>query len=174
MNSRSIKALSLIGFGILLMLVTWSGWGAEKFATAGSIFGYFWPTLFVIPLGLFFHFMFFFVTKRRAAGLLIPGGILIVSGVVCQIGMLFDAFGTVWPGFPLAVAFGLFEFYIMGNRNKWLLIPICILTCVSLLFFAVFSLSAFASSSLIGIILAALLIVGGSAMLCKKPEISDF
>ncbi|UUZ95429.1 hypothetical protein LJK87_13770 [Paenibacillus sp. P25] len=60
---------------------------------AGTIFGYYWPSMFVIPLGLFFHWLFFSITGPRAAGLLIPGGILFTAGIVCQIAMLFGELG---------------------------------------------------------------------------------
>jgi hypothetical protein len=105
----------------------------------GTIFGYFWPSLFVIPLGLFFHWLYFTMTAPRAAGLLIPGGIVFTAGIVCQISMLFNSWEFMWPGFILAVAIGLFEFYWFGGRNRYLLIPINILMVLSLLFFAVFT-----------------------------------
>ncbi|MDF2725100.1 MAG: hypothetical protein K0Q59_4775 [Paenibacillus sp.] len=108
----------------------------------GSIFAYFWASMFVIPLGLFFHWLYFGMIGRKGVGLLIPGGILLVAGMVCQIAMLFDSWYFMWPGFILAPAVGLFEFYWFGSRNKWLLIPINILFVLSLLFFMIFSTGA--------------------------------
>src|SRR5690606_4996078 len=98
----------------------------------GLIFTYLWPSIFVIPVGLFFHWLYFYFLKRKAAGVLIPGGILIFAGIVCQFSMLFDAWELLWPGFIMAPAVGLFEFYWFGGRNKWLLIPIVTLTTLSL------------------------------------------
>lgn len=133
---------------------------------AGTIFGYYWPSMFVIPLGLFFHWLFFSITGPRAAGLLIPGGILFTAGIVCQIAMLFGSWGVMWPGFILAVAVGLFEFYWFGGRNRYLLIPINILTVLSLLFFSVFTLGTLFNYLVVsGPILAIALIAIGALML---------
>ncbi|CAH0119503.1 MULTISPECIES: hypothetical protein [unclassified Paenibacillus] len=136
MNSRAIVGAVLVLFGVFLFLNRGIEFGP------GTIIGYFWPSMFVLPLAIFFHWMYFSVTNRRGSGLLIPGGILFTVGVVCQISMLYDNWGSMWPGFILAPAVGLFEFYWFGNRNKWLLIPIAILSTLSILFFAVFSLGS--------------------------------
>ncbi|MBJ6360966.1 hypothetical protein ACFOQM_06585 [Paenibacillus sp. GCM10012307] len=139
--------------------------------STGSIFAYFWPTIFVIPLGLFFHWMYFSMTGRRGIGLLIPGGILFTAGVVCQIAMLTGAWGNLWPGFILAVAVGLFEFYWFGNRNKWMLIPINILTVLSVLFFTVFSMGTILSQKVLGQpMLAVVLILAGAIIMMSKKR----
>ncbi|KIL37846.1 membrane protein [Gordoniibacillus kamchatkensis] len=159
MNQKSFFGVILIAIGIILFSVK------GEALHAGSLFGYFWPSLFVLPLGVFFHWLYFSMTGRRGSGLLIPGGILLVSGIVCQLAMLFDLWGVLWPGFLLAVAAGLFEFYWFGGRNRWLLIPINILFVLSLLFFALFSLGAL-WNSLFGSrpILAIVLIAAGALL----------
>lgn len=101
----------------------------------GFIFSRFWPLFLIIP-GLIFHFSYF-TAKTPDAGLLVPGGILLVMGFTCQISMLFDVWGYMWPGFILAVAVGLFELYLFGTREKGLLIPVFILGGLSLIFFSV-------------------------------------
>ncbi|MFF2890278.1 hypothetical protein [Paenibacillus sp. NPDC057967] len=165
MKIKTIGGVLLLLLGIILLLNQGETFGP------GKIFAYFWPSLFVIPLGLFFHWLYFSVTERRASGLLIPGGVLLTAGFVCQIAMLFGNWEYMWPGFILAPAVGLFEFYWFGNRNKWLLIPINILTVLSLLFFIVFSFS-----SLFDVLLtkqpyfAILLIVGGAAILTLRKK----
>jgi len=154
----------LIVFGIFLFLK-----GDVLFHTS-SIFKYFWPTLFVIPLGVFFQWLYFFVLNRRGVGLLVPGGILLTAGIVSQIAMLLDSWGTMWPGFIFAVVVGLFQLYWFGGRNKWLLIPINILGVLSLLFFAVFSIGAF-FGSLFGsqpIIAGALIFAGLVIMFMRR------
>ncbi|MCY9516854.1 hypothetical protein [Paenibacillus apiarius] len=171
---RNAEASVFIGLGLLLVLFSWSGWGNLRLSDPGFIFGYFWPILFVIPLGILFHVMHFIFLHRRAPGLLIPGGILLVSGVVCQISMLFDAWEYMWPGFPLAVAFGLFEFYLLGIRNKWLLIPVYILGSMSLLFFAIFSFGVFTSAGAGSGTLALLLIVAGIALLYRRKSSYEY
>ncbi|RCW41487.1 hypothetical protein [Paenibacillus prosopidis] len=165
MNMRTIGGLVLLLLGAYLFLNQGEAFGP------GKIFAYFWPSLFVIPLGLFFHWLYFAMIGRKAVGVLIPGGILFTAGVVCQIAMLFNNWGYMWPGFILAVAIGLFEFYWFGNRNKWLLIPINILTVLSLLFFAVFSIGSFYSKYVLSQpIIAIVLVLAGAMMLLKKKK----
>jgi hypothetical protein len=137
MNKRTVLGPALILIGAYLFLNRGMSFGTE------SVFGLFWPTLFLIPVGLFFHWLYFFMTERKGVGLLIPGGIIFTAGITCQLAALFHSWSYMWPGFIFAVAVGLFEFYWFGKRNKWLLIPINILTVLSLLFFAVFSIGTF-------------------------------
>lgn len=166
LNKRTIIGPVLILLGAYLILNK----GGEL--DAGSIFGTFWATLFIIPLGLFFHWMYFSMTGRKGTGLLIPGGILLTVGLVCQISMLTGDWGTTWPGFILAPAVGLAEFYWFGGRNKWLLIPINILLVISLLFFSVFTVEALFNRTIMGQpFIAVALILGGLAfMLIRKKD----
>ncbi len=101
----------------------------------GFMFSTFWPLFIIIP-GLIFHYSFF-TAKTSDAGLLVPGGILLVIGLTCQLSMLFNIWEFMWPGFILSVAVGLFELYIFGTKEKGLLIPIFILGGLSLIFFAI-------------------------------------
>ncbi len=165
MNLRTIGGLVLLLLGAFMFLNQGELWGP------GKLFAYFWPTMFVIPLGLFFHWLYFVMVGRKGVGVLIPGGILLVVGIVCQISMLFNNWGYMWPGFILAVAVGLFEFYWFGNRNKWLLIPINILTVLSILFFAVFSIGSMLGKLSLGQpVIAILFIVAGAAILMRKKK----
>lgn len=100
----------------------------------------FWPLLFVIFPGLIFHYAFFSGSKRDP-GLLVPGGILLVTGLTLQLSVFTEAWDILWPLYIFAVAFGLFELYAFGNRDKGLLIPIGILGALSLIFFCSFSVS---------------------------------
>lgn len=133
MNIRAVIGAVLILLGTFVFMNRGAGF------TTGDLFAYFWPSMFVIPLGLFFHWLYFGMTGRRGVGVLVPGGILLTAGIFFQLSMLYDAWHILWPGFILAVAVGLFELYWFGGRNKWLLVPINILTVLSLLFFAIFS-----------------------------------
>lgn len=153
MQKRAVSGLFLIMLGVLLFAAR------GQAMQPGHVFAYFWPSLFVIPLGLLFHWMYFFATRRQGAGLLIPGGILLVGGIVCQISMLFDWWVYLWPGFPLAVAFGLLEFYWFGGRNRWILVPAFILGGASLMFFAVFTLGSILSFHMVGQTSAAIVLV---------------
>lgn len=164
MAKRTILAPVLILLGVYLILNQGGSLGP------GTIFANFWPTLFVIPLGLFFHWLYFSMIGR-GVGLLVPGGILLTAGVVSQIAMLFGNWGTMWPGFILAVAVGLFELYWFGGRNKWLLIPINILMVISLLFFTVMSIGSMLSSmSFIQPFVAIVLIMGGAWLILGRKR----
>lgn len=94
-----------------------------------------WPVFVLIP-GLCFNLAYF--STRRAPGLLVPGGILTTIGLL----FFFETMTNwhfaeyTWPIYPLAVAIGLFQLYIFGDRKRGLLIPIGILTIVSTMSFA--------------------------------------
>jgi hypothetical protein len=164
MAKRTILAPVLILLGVYLILNQGGSLGP------GTIFATFWPTLFVIPLGLFFHWLYFSMIGR-GIGLLVPGGILLTAGIVSQIAMLFGNWSTMWPGFILAVAVGLFELYWFGGRNKWLLIPINILTVISLLFFAVMSIGTMLNSlSFVQPFVAIVLIMGGAWIIVGRKK----
>ena len=92
-----------------------------------------WP-LVVLIVGLFFEFSYFI--NRKDAGLLVPGGILTTYGLLFLYSSIADrgAIGRLWPIYPLGVAVGLFQLYLFGGRDKGLLIPVGILTAVSLFF----------------------------------------
>ncbi|MUT66552.1 hypothetical protein [Paenibacillus sp. NEAU-GSW1] len=168
MSKKAILGPVFILFGAYLFLNEGSSFGT------GDIFAYFWPSLFVIPLGLFFHWMYFAMTGRRGVGMLVPGGVLFTAGIVCQIAMLFNNWEYMWPGFILAPAIGLFELYWFGSRNKWLLIPINILTVLSLLFFAVFSIGAFLNEvSAMRPFLAIVFVAGGALLLIVRSRKED-
>lgn len=166
MIKKAVLAPVLLLLGVYLFLNPGGSTGV------GTIFATFWPTLFVIPLGLFFHWLHFSLMNSRHKGLLIPGGILLGAGVVSQIATLFDLWAVMWPGYILAVALGLFEFYWLGSRNKWLLIPINILTVIGLLFFAVFSLDSVLHHVVFVQPLVALAVLLGGAWLLvdRKPK----
>ncbi len=90
-----------------------------------------WPLALVIP-GLLFELGYFL--RRKDAGLLVPGGILLTYGVYFYFN-IFLGWGwmsQLWPVFPLGVAFGLFQLYLFGGREKALLIPVGILGGFSL------------------------------------------
>ncbi|MFM9330512.1 hypothetical protein [Paenibacillus mesotrionivorans] len=166
MDRKALGGILLILAGVLMFA------GKGNPIDPGFVFGNFWASLFIIPLGLFFHWLYFFATGRKGTGLLIPGGTLLVAGVVCQVSMLFDIWEYTWPGFPLAVAFGLLEFYWFSGRNRWLLIPIFILTSVSVLFFAIFALGGLTSFHVMGQSAAAIVLIAAGLflMLGKKRE----
>ena len=94
-----------------------------------------WPVFVLIP-GLCFNLAYF--STRRAPGLLVPGGILTTIGLLFFFETMTNWYFAeyTWPIYPLAVAIGLFQLYIFGDRQRGLLIPIGILTIVSTMSFA--------------------------------------
>jgi hypothetical protein len=88
--------------------------------------------------------------------------------------MLFDIWSYMWPGFPLAVAFGLLEFCWFGGRNRWILVPVFILGSVSLIFFTIFTLGTIINFNFFGQTSAAIaLIVLGLAIMLNKKQKSE-
>lgn len=93
-----------------------------------------WPLVIIIP-GLILEGSFFL--HRETPGVLVPGGILTITGLnlfIC------NTFGWwlmeyLWPLFPLAVAFGLFQLYVFDGRDRTLLIPVAILGTVAVVAF---------------------------------------
>ncbi|QST01251.1 hypothetical protein IMZ31_06740 [Pontibacillus sp. ALD_SL1] len=92
-----------------------------------------WPAFILLP-AVGFHAGFFLSgQKRELAGLLVPGGILLVISLLfffeTATGFTYSAY--TWPVYLLAPAFGLFELWYFGKREKGLLIPISILTGIA-------------------------------------------
>lgn len=133
------------------------------------VLSHFWAAIFVILPGALFHYGFF-SGNRRNPGALVPGGILLVTGIALQIGSLFGGWSIIWPAFIFSVAFGLFELYYFGNRERGLLIPIGILTGLSALFFMSFSLGQLIRFSTRPYVLPILLIGIGLAVLLKNRD----
>ena len=109
-----------------------------NYVDLGYIIKRFWPILFFILPGIFFH-LSYFSGRKKDAGVLVPGGILLTLGVAFQINMIFGGWDIMWPVYIFSVAVGLFELYAFGTREKGLLIPIGILSGLSVLFFIAFS-----------------------------------
>lgn len=165
MSKGNLLGVVLIVLGLLVFSSRWDVLnGFLPSGDPGRLFGYYWATLFVLPLGLLFHFIGL-IGGKRTAGWLIPGGILVVAAVICQISMLTDGWGVLWPGFILAVAVGLLEFYLFGSRNPVLLIPVAILGGVSIVFFSM-TLSVF--SNFLQSAIAVLLVGLGVLVMFRK------
>lgn len=166
MKGRAIAGIVLILLGACLFFMQGEN------VDAGSIFAYFWPTMFVIPVGILLHWMYFGVFGRRAVGLLVPAGIVTTVGIFFQLATLTDGWDWLWPGFILAIAVGLFELYWFSGRHKALLIPINILAGLSVIFFIAFSLGNLLGKLALGQpYIAILFILAGAFLLAaRKPS----
>ncbi|KAA0546680.1 hypothetical protein FZW96_15735 [Bacillus sp. BGMRC 2118] len=127
-KSNIVFGLTLILLGVLFSL--------QSFGVIDHFWSAFWPLFLIIP-GVIFHVAFFISgAKRSLAGLLVPGGILLVIGLL----FVFESMTSwqfshaTWPIYLYAVSFGLFELYIFGGRERGLLIPVGILATVGTVF----------------------------------------
>ncbi|HEY8421871.1 MAG TPA: DUF5668 domain-containing protein [Thermoclostridium sp.] len=126
-NGKFVLGITLICIGFLLILSTFG-----VIPSLGRLISKFWPMIFIF-ISLLFHAGYY--SNKNNVGLLVPGGILLTLGVVFQTAELWDIYGVMWPGVILAPAVGLYELYYFGNREKGLLIPVGILSAISLFFF---------------------------------------
>ena len=143
-----------------------------NYFSIGFIMSKFWPVIFLMIPGLLFHYSFF-SKRNNDAGILVPGGILLVTGIVCQLSVIFNIWRIMWPGFILAVAAGLFELYVFGTRDKALLIPVTILGGLSFLFFMSFSLAWLFKWITKRLFTAIVLIICGFFIILKSIKAKD-
>lgn len=134
-RSGIFPGLMLITLGIFLLV---NNMGLVTFNMA-----YLWPLFLLVP-GLFFEFSFFATWKDP--GVLVPGGILTLYGLFFYLNILsgWRFMDSLWPFFILGPAFGLFQLYLFGNREKGVLIASTILTIIALTMFS-FTLFGFAA-----------------------------
>ncbi|MBU3196196.1 LiaI-LiaF-like domain-containing protein [Clostridium algidicarnis] len=119
-------------FGIILILLGLSALINRIFFIDILSFRNLWPLFLLVP-GILFEVKYF--ETRKDPGMLVPGGILTTLGTLFLIENIssFHLKKYIWPLYPLSVAIGLFQLYWFGNREKGLLIPIFILTIVSVM-----------------------------------------
>lgn len=166
-RNKTFLGMLLIGVGCLFLLDNMNILPAGyNIFNIGFFISRLWPVLFLIVPGIAFHYAFL-TGRNRDAGLLVPGGILVVVGVTCQLSQMFYAWHLLWPGFILAVAVGLFELYFFGNREEGLLIPVSILGGISVIFFSI-SLSRWIGFSLTRYSIPAILILAGLILISRN------
>jgi len=117
----------LIIIGILVIL--------NQLSVISLFWKFIWPIFILVP-GLIFEFSYFANPTLQNAGLLVPGGILIVIGILFFFSVFTDFvyMDILWPIFILAPAFGLFQLYLFGGRRRALLIPVFMLGFIGILF----------------------------------------
>lgn len=168
MNKQSSNIIGgvLVVIGALFFLQQ-LGFSIFQYFDIGYLLGNFWPAIFLILPALIFHYAFF-SGNRREPGLLVPGGILLVLGAAFQINMLFGGWDIMWPAYIFSVAFGLYELYYFGNRDKGLLVPVSILGGLSIVFFTTFSLRELFSINVNGYFIPAALIIIGLLIVFRR------
>lgn len=130
----------------------------------------FWPFI-VIGVGVIFEASYFL--SRRAPGLLVPGGIITVCGLLFlfEVATNWKYAAYTWPIYIFSVAFGLFQLYFFGARRKGLLIAasIVLLTTGIGVIIALFqSLSKWSDFG--SIVIAAFLIIVGLVVVFGKGK----
>ena len=124
-----------------------------------------WPLFLLVP-GIAFEYVFF--VHKQNVGLLVPGGILCTLGLTFLVQTFtnwhFAAY--CWPLYVLSPAVGLFQLYYFGERQAALLIPIGILTLVTILGFFNISLLWIGHS----FIWPAILVIIGLVLLFNPPK----
>ncbi len=125
-SSNFILGLGLILIGILLLF--------QNFGYIEINFREIWP-FFVVLSGLGFWIGFW--GNRENHGLIMPGTILTVYGFMFLYCATEDwsMMQVIWPFFLIGPGLGFFFMYLLGNRDRDLLIPGSILTLLGLFFF---------------------------------------
>ncbi|GGA20656.1 hypothetical protein [Paenibacillus physcomitrellae] len=147
-QNKLTTGVLILAAGLIILLGKWG-----VFSFIGTVF---WPLL-LLALGIVLHILY--AGRRIPSVALVPGGALIVYGVVFLIATLFG-YGTLhylWPGFIFGIALGLFLFDAASTpRPPGIFLLAIVLLAVSVL---LFGLTLFAFSIIY--LLAFILIVAG-------------
>jgi hypothetical protein len=119
-------------WGVLLILIGFIFLGSNL-----DWFSFYWGDLWPLAIilgGLFFWIGWLF--NRKEFGLLMPGSILLVYGIMFQYSAHFGWYymDELWPGFLLGPGLGFLFMYLLGNREKGLLVPAFILIGLATIF----------------------------------------
>jgi hypothetical protein len=120
-----VPGLILIALGIIIIL---HSTGALRLD-----WDIFW-TYIIIFLGIVFWLGFLY--DRKNVGLLMPGSVILTVGLVFNYAARngWYTMQYLWPFFILAPAFGFYMMFLLGERDRGLLIPAGILTVIGVVF----------------------------------------
>ncbi len=120
---------------------------------------YLWPA-FLILLSILFHVQFF-ASKEKSAGILVPGGILLVYGCYFMYTTIagWDSSGTLWPIYLVGPGLGLLELKLFsrGREGSW--VPVIILLGLAMVFFIGYYLASFWMAAAVGLIIIGIIII---------------
>ena len=123
----------------------------------------FWPMI-ILLAGAGFELAYY--VTLRAPGLLVPGGILTICGLLfffeTATNWRFAAY--TWPVYLFSVAVGLFQLFLHSGRPKGLLTGICIIAGVAVACFIVMFFRIFLSTVDLAVAIPLVLIGGGLVM----------
>ena len=124
-TSDMVIGIGLIILGILFLF--------ENFGYIAFDFKDVWP-VFVILAGI--GFFIGYLQDKKNYGLLMPGTILIIYGVMffyCSVeGWYYMTY--LWPVFIIGPGIGFFMMFVLGQKEKGMLVPASILTGLGILF----------------------------------------
>ena len=146
MKHVQLQGIALIVLGIIFLVFNFTEFSARDL----------WPLLLVA--GGFYFFSLYFM-NRAVYGVLMPGTILTVYGLMflyCSL-TAWSSMEHLWPLFIIAPGFGFLAMYLGGKRETGLLIPGWILTGIGGIFLLAFHEG--------GYLFPALLILLGAAVL---------
>lgn len=126
-NNRYSIGIIIVAVGLVLLL--------GKIGVFSFIWSVFWP-IFVLAPGLLLHALYF--GRMLPSGVLIPGGILVTNSIIFFMCTFFGwgMMKYLWPGFILAVAVGLYEFYFFDKHNpRGVLVASIILASIAAVMF---------------------------------------
>jgi len=120
-----VPGLILIVIGFLFLL--------SNFGVLDFDWGNLWTWL-VVLIGAIFWLGFLF--DRSKDGLIMPGTVLLVVGIVFNVSARHDwaLLEDLWPFFILAPALGFYLMYLLGKRDRGVLVPAIVLTIIGLVF----------------------------------------
>jgi hypothetical protein len=120
----------IIGLGLVILGIVFL---SENFGFIDIDISNIWP-LIIIFGGLGFWFGFF--KDRNNYGLIMPGTILVVYGLLfwyCTFEGWYNM-GAFWPVFLIGPGLGFYFMYLFGEKEKGFLIPATILTAIGVVF----------------------------------------
>jgi len=128
MNGRRhslVPGFILIALGILIIL------------HSTGIFRIEWDVIWtyvIILISVLFWLGFLF--DRKDVGVLMPGSVLLTVGLVLNYAARngWHVMNYLWPFFILAPAFGFYMMFLLGKRDRGLLVPAGILTVIGVIF----------------------------------------
>jgi hypothetical protein len=130
----------------------------------------FWPFI-VLGVGIIFEMSYFL--SHKAPGLLVPGGIISVCGLlfIFEVATNWKFAAYTWPVYIFAVAFGLFQLYLFGSRRKGLLIAASLVLLASGFGVVISIFESFSYWSDLGsIVIAGFLIIVGLVVVFGKGK----
>ena len=124
-TSDMVIGVGLVILGILFLF--------ENFGYIAFDFQDVWP-VFVILAGAGFWIGYF--QDKKNSGLLMPGTILIIYGLMFFYSSVegWQSMSYLWPVFIIGPGIGFFMMYLLGQKEKGMLVPASILTGLGILF----------------------------------------